>query len=205
MNLGRLEPLRTLHLWLAGYATSRLATSPTRKGRRSSESGSRLRIISSRGGATRTSTPRSNAQRWVRRWPLIAARHADAARRTPCYTFFYPEEQYHAAAIDALSRLAGMDIADVEVHLHHDADSEGAFVDRVGRFHRAPSHQTRAPAPGRQWHPVRLHPRQLGARQLTAWRACLRTQQRGSRCCAGWAATLISHCRRRHRRPRHGS
>ena len=79
-------------------------------------------------------TALARAQRWTKGWPRIARRHVDDAGQPPCYTFFYPEEQYHPAAIDALSRLAGMDIADVEVHLHHHADSEGAFVDRLGQY-----------------------------------------------------------------------
>src|SRR5262249_18749699 len=73
-------------------------------------------------------------ERWVKRWPLVAARHADTTGRPPCHTFFYPEEQYHPAAIDLLSRLVDREIADVEVHLHHEHDSEAAFVDRVGGF-----------------------------------------------------------------------
>jgi hypothetical protein len=67
-------------------------------------------------------------------WPPIARRHVDDAGQPPCYTFFYPEEQYHPAALDGLSRLAAMDVADVEVHLHHHADTETAFVARVGTF-----------------------------------------------------------------------
>jgi hypothetical protein len=135
VNLGRLEPLRTLHLWLPGYGTSRLRDIADRE--RSTIKRVWVTIADHfepwwRRADEQTALER--VQRWVRRWPLIAARHADAASRPPCYTFFYPEEQYHPAAIDALSRLAGMNIADVEVHLHHDADSEGAFVDRVGRF-----------------------------------------------------------------------
>jgi hypothetical protein len=70
----------------------------------------------------------------VRGWPRIAGRHVDAAGRPPCYTFFYPEEQYHPGAIDGLAQLTAMKIADVDVHLHHHADTEGAFVDRLGRF-----------------------------------------------------------------------
>jgi hypothetical protein len=72
-------------------------------------------------------------KRWTSGWPAIAMRHADSTGRPPCYTFFYPEEQYNAAVIDELSRL-GAPLADVEVHLHHDGDSEQQFVDRLTRF-----------------------------------------------------------------------
>ena len=79
-------------------------------------------------------TALDRVQRWAKGWPRIARRHTDAAGQPPCHTFFYPEEQYHPAALDALSQLAATGIADVEVHLHHHADSEAAFVDRLGRF-----------------------------------------------------------------------
>src|SRR5262249_4722919 len=79
-------------------------------------------------------TALERVQRWVRRWPLVAGRHLDDAGRPPCYTFFYPEEQYHPAALDGLGRLTARGIADVEVHLHHEADSQTAFLDRLQLF-----------------------------------------------------------------------
>jgi hypothetical protein len=128
----RLEPLRTLHQWLPGYGAARW-----RDRDRSTIRRVWVTIADHfepwwRRANDRTALER--VQRWARRWPVVAARHLDAGGRPPCYTFFYPEEQYRPAALDALSRLAGMDIADVEVHLHHHADSGSAFVDRVGRF-----------------------------------------------------------------------
>ena len=132
MTPGRLEPLRTLHLWLPGYGAARL-----RDGDRSAIKRVWVTIADHFEPWWRRADDRiaiERVQRWARRWPTIAGHHADAAGRPPCYTFFYPAEQYHPAALDVLSRLAGMGIADVEVHLHHDVDSEGRFVDRVDRF-----------------------------------------------------------------------
>jgi hypothetical protein len=79
-------------------------------------------------------TALERVSRWTRLWPAIAARHQDSAGRPPCYTFFYPEEQYEPDAIDALSTLRASEMGDVEVHLHHDGDSEGQFIDRLGTF-----------------------------------------------------------------------
>ena len=130
----RLESVRTLPLWLPGYAAARL--------RDITDRGTPIKRVWVtiadhfepwwRCSDDRTALQR--VRRWTDRWPLIAGRHADDGGRPPCYTFFYPEEQYHPAAIDGLARLAATGVADVEVHLHHDADSEAAFVDRVGRF-----------------------------------------------------------------------
>jgi hypothetical protein len=130
-----LEPLRTLPLWLPGYAATRLRH--VADGRRQTIRRVWVTIADHfepwwRRADDRTALERVG--RWVRGWPAIARRHVDDAGQPPCYTFFYPEEQYHPAAVAALSRLAAVNIADVEVHLHHHADSEAAFVDRVGTF-----------------------------------------------------------------------
>ena len=135
MKSGGLDALRTMHHWLPGYLTRRL--SDVAAGDRSKSARVWVTIADHFEPWWRRADDRSaleRVHRWTRRWPRIARRHADAAGRPPCYTFFYPEEQYHPAALDALSRLASMDIADVEVHLHHEGDSAGAFVDRVGTF-----------------------------------------------------------------------
>jgi hypothetical protein len=135
VTLAKLAPIRTLHLWLPGYAASRL---------RDVRDADRLTLARVwlmfadhfepwwHGADDRTALDRVHW--WTRRWPAIAARHADFSGRPPCYTFFYPEEQYQPAALDALSRLSQSGVGDVEVHLHHDRDTESAFVDRVGRF-----------------------------------------------------------------------
>jgi hypothetical protein len=127
-----LAALRSLPRWLPGYGAARL-----RHSGRSPVTRIWVTIadhFEPWWGRPADRTALERVQRWVDRWPQIADRYRDETGRPPCYTFFYPEEQYHPAALDALSRLRRMNIADVEVHLHHDADSEDAFVDRVGRF-----------------------------------------------------------------------
>lgn len=135
MRLATLESVRTLHQWVPGLAATRLRNIVDRH--RTPTTRIWVTIADHfepwwRHPDDRTALAR--VQRWANGWPRIARRHIDDAGQPPSYTFFYPEEQYHPAAIDVLSRLAGMGIADVEVHLHHDADSEAAFVDRIRRF-----------------------------------------------------------------------
>ena len=79
-------------------------------------------------------TALQRVRRWTRSWPRIAARHCDSTGGPAVYTFFYPEEQYEPSALDELAGLSRDGIADVEVHLHHDGDTEAGFLDRVGRF-----------------------------------------------------------------------
>jgi hypothetical protein len=71
---------------------------------------------------------------WARRWPQIAAKFQDSTGRPPCYTFFYPEEEYRPRLLDSLARMAEARIADIEVHLHHDGEGERNFVDRIRSF-----------------------------------------------------------------------
>lgn len=71
---------------------------------------------------------------WLREWPKIAERHADSDGRRPRYTFFFPEEEYRPEFLDPLAEMTQAGIADVEVHLHHDADTEQNFIDRLSRF-----------------------------------------------------------------------
>ena len=86
-------------------------------------------------------TALERVRRWRRLWPRIAARQVDSAGRPACYTFFYPEEQYEPRVLDELAELREEGIADVEVHLHHHADTEAGFVDRVSGFlHRLHRH-----------------------------------------------------------------
>lgn len=131
----RLEHASTLPVWAPGYAATRLRQMADRR----APAITRVWVTIAdhfepwwRRADTRTALGR--VERWTTGWPRLAGRHADAAGRPPCYTFFYPEDQYHPAAIDRLSRLVRMGIADVEVHLHHHADSEWAFVDRLSGF-----------------------------------------------------------------------
>lgn len=71
---------------------------------------------------------------WRRIWPEIAARHADSHGEPPQYSFFYPEEEYAPEYLDPLAEMEQEGIASIEAHLHHDGESEGAFVERLGRF-----------------------------------------------------------------------
>ena len=72
--------------------------------------------------------------RWRRGWPEIAARHRDDDGRPPCYSFFYPQEEYRPELLDPLAEMVAAGIADVEVHIHHDGGGEQEFLDRMGRF-----------------------------------------------------------------------
>jgi hypothetical protein len=72
---------------------------------------------------------------WRDRWPEIArAAPADAAGRPPQYTFFYPEEEYRPELLEPLAEMAHANIADIEVHIHHDREARETFIQRMTGF-----------------------------------------------------------------------
>ncbi len=74
---------------------------------------------------------------WQRRWPEIAASAPrDAAGSAPKFTFFYPEEEYQQPVVAALEPMVRAGIADVDVHIHHDHDTNAAFRQKVAAFTR---------------------------------------------------------------------
>jgi len=86
---------------------------------------------------TDESVARNRTSTWCREWPAIARRHYDSAGNSPCYTFFYPEEEYRPHLLDSLAKMTEAHIAEVEVHLHHDGEGEQNFIDRICSFKEA--------------------------------------------------------------------
>jgi hypothetical protein len=80
---------------------------------------------------------RERVAQWRRTWPEIAGRHQDSTGRPPQYGFFYPEEEYRPELMEPLAEMTRAGIGDVEVHLHHDADTSAGFVEKVSRFTEA--------------------------------------------------------------------
>jgi hypothetical protein len=81
-------------------------------------------------------TQRRRVQRWCTEYRTLAGRHRDADGRHPQHTFFYPEEEYAAEHLDALQALCADGFGEIEVHLHHDNDTEANFRRTIGDFCR---------------------------------------------------------------------
>ena len=74
---------------------------------------------------------------WEDRWPEIAAgAPRDAEGRAPCFTFFYPQEEYERGILDKFAALSRTGTTDVEVHLHHFHDNEASFRAKIVEFTR---------------------------------------------------------------------
>ena len=121
---------------------------------------------------------RARVDAWVDRLPRLAARFRDADGRPPRHTFFFPAEQYRPEHLDALWRLCEAGLAEVEIHLHHDHDTSDGLRTRCSISHAAVARPWPADDYARWRGRVRLHPRELGARQRAARRPLLRCERR---------------------------
>jgi hypothetical protein len=72
--------------------------------------------------------------RWVRQYPTLAARHRDSDGVPPQHTFFYPEEEYRPEHLGRLAVLCRQGLGDVEIHLHHHADTAEDLGRKLTQF-----------------------------------------------------------------------
>ncbi len=72
---------------------------------------------------------------WQHRWPEIAnSAPLDATGQPPKFTFFYPQEEYQRTVVAALEPMVRNGIADVEVHIHHDNETNAGFRYKMTEF-----------------------------------------------------------------------
>jgi hypothetical protein len=69
----------------------------------------------------------SRVRFWSENYPSRMGEFSDSDGRKPRHTFFYPAEEYEPAYLDALAELCAAGFGEVEVHLHHDADTSENF------------------------------------------------------------------------------
>jgi hypothetical protein len=62
-------------------------------------------------------------EQWRDRYAALSEGCSDADGRTPQHSFFCPIEQYDERHIESLAALVESGVAEIEVHLHHDADT----------------------------------------------------------------------------------
>ena len=79
-------------------------------------------------------TQRARVDRWCRDYRALASRHRDADGRPPQHSFFYPEEEYLEEHLDKIAALCAEGFGELEIHLHHDNDTEANFRATIARF-----------------------------------------------------------------------
>ncbi len=72
--------------------------------------------------------------RWREGYQALASRHRDADGVHPQHTFFYPEEEYREEHLDQIAALCREGFGEIEVHLHHDSDTEAGLRGKIERF-----------------------------------------------------------------------
>ncbi len=89
------------------------------------------------GGSVPLEFARERMRAWEERWPAIAAAApVDAEGRPPCFTAFYPQEEYERGILDSLAKLTRQGICDVEIHIHHFDDTAEGFREKMQAFMR---------------------------------------------------------------------
>lgn len=71
---------------------------------------------------------------WTERYPALASRHVDADGVHPQHSFFYPEEEYRPEHLAAIEKMCSDGFGEIEVHLHHDNDTEAGLREKITRF-----------------------------------------------------------------------
>jgi hypothetical protein len=86
-------------------------------------------------------TERARVARWKQDYPRLCATHRDADGRPPVHTFFFPEEEYRPEHIGDLVGLCRQGLGEIEIHLHHDHDTEAGLREKLQRFTQTLAHQ----------------------------------------------------------------
>ncbi|MGA2552063.1 MAG: hypothetical protein ABSF50_18100 [Burkholderiaceae bacterium] len=74
--------------------------------------------------------------RWRTDYPKLCESHRDADGRSPIHSFFFPGEEYRPEHLNALVELCQMGLGEIEVHLHHDNDTEDTLREKFRSFAR---------------------------------------------------------------------
>jgi hypothetical protein len=122
---------KNLHTWLRGYARHLARRATTRA------SGPRHLLFAlcdhyePLWGQSPDDLGRARVQAWVDGYPKMAAPWRDADGRPPRHSWFFPGEEYRPEFLDGLATLAKQGFGEVEVHLHHDADTRETLREKL--------------------------------------------------------------------------
>ena len=74
---------------------------------------------------------RQRVDAWVKGYPKMAEKHVDSDGKCPQHTWFYPQEEYRTEFLDKLSILCRGGYGEIELHLHHDNDTEEGLREKI--------------------------------------------------------------------------
>ncbi|MCB9587382.1 MAG: hypothetical protein H6718_18420 [Polyangiaceae bacterium] len=82
-------------------------------------------------GKADTATGQRRVDQWHELYPKLANEYVDADGRHPQHSFFFPGEEYHPGFFDKLDDLVRRGYGEVELHLHHHADTEATLEAKI--------------------------------------------------------------------------
>ena len=101
--------------------------------------------------------------RWCRSYPQLFGHFSDSRGRAPQHSFFYPQDEYFVPHyLDQLKGLCSAGFGDVEIHLHHDNDTEDQLREKLETFRDTLVNRHGLLRRDRRRDDLRIHPRQLG-------------------------------------------
>ncbi len=74
---------------------------------------------------------RERVEDWLRRYPRIAAAHADTEGRPPAHSFFYPWDEYDPWELEQIAALCAAGYGEIEIHLHHRDDTDATLRQKL--------------------------------------------------------------------------
>jgi hypothetical protein len=73
--------------------------------------------------------------RWCNDYPQLFGHFEDSRGQVPQHSFFYPQDEYFVPGyLDQLKKLCSDGFGDVEIHLHHDNDTEDQLREKLESF-----------------------------------------------------------------------
>lgn len=129
---------KNLHTWARGYARH-LVTMAAARARRAAArpTGPRHLLFAlcdhyePLWAGADDATGRARVAAWRDGYPGLAAQFRDADGRPPRHSYFFPGEEYRPEFLDDLATLAKAGLGEVEVHLHHDGDTEATLTAKL--------------------------------------------------------------------------
>ena len=125
---------RNLHLWMPAYLRSRLASSSVDAEQPCHVFLSVCDHYEPEWGAPSLDDAVQRVDQWCEKYPQLFSEFEDSLGRPPQHSFFFPQDQYQPEYLDRLAVLCGDGFGDVDVHLHHDHDTEQGLTDKMSGF-----------------------------------------------------------------------
>ncbi len=76
----------------------------------------------------------ARVETWYREYPEMAKQFKDSDGKSPQHSFFFPQEEYEMPHLEKLSGLCAEGFGEIEVHIHHDKDTEAGLVEKLTTF-----------------------------------------------------------------------